>query len=66
MLLDKLHMQAVLSLEAVIHMIGALARDLQGDFIPLFPRLCAKLAELVSAGAPCNGSHSSRSHGHGS
>ena len=50
LLLGKLHMQALLSLDAVLHVIGALARDLQGDFVPLFPRLCGRLADLISAG----------------
>lgn len=51
MLLDKLTMQAVLSLEAIVHLIGGLARDLQADFMPKFPQLCSRLADLISAGA---------------
>ena len=52
MLLDKLHMQGLLSLEPVLHVVAALARDLQSDFVCRFPRLCSKVTELISAGVP--------------
>ena len=43
-------MEAALSLEALLEVSAALARDLQADFLPLMPRLLGALCDLVDEG----------------
>lgn len=43
-------MEALLSLEPALELLGTLARDLQGDYLPLLPRVLGALADLVDAG----------------
>ncbi len=38
------------SLEALLGLVAALARDLQDDFLTFFPRLMQRLAQLVTSG----------------
>ncbi len=45
-------MGAGLSLEPILILVAALARDLQADFLPFVPRLAAALTELVEQGEP--------------
>ena len=49
-LLGALRMEAGLSLEPILVLVAALARDLQADFLPYFPRLAAALTALVEQG----------------
>lgn len=46
-------MEALLSLEPVLELTGTLARDLQGDYLPLLPRVLSALADLVDEGESC-------------
>jgi U3 small nucleolar RNA-associated protein 20 len=41
-LLARLAPSAALSLPALLDVVAALARDLQGDFVPLLPRVTAR------------------------
>ena len=50
-LLAAVHKEAGLSLEPLLILVAALARDLQADFLPFVPRLAAALTELVEQGA---------------
>ena len=43
-------MEAGLSLEPILVLVAALARDLQADFLPYVPRLAAALTVLVEQG----------------
>ena len=43
-------MGAGLSLEPILMLVAALARDLQADFLPFVPHLAAALTELVEPG----------------
>ena len=45
-------MEAALSLEPLLALLGALARDLQTDFLPFVPRIFATFSQLVNQGAP--------------
>ena len=49
-LIDCLRMEALLSLEPALELLGTLARDLQADYLPLLPRVLGALADLVDAG----------------
>ncbi|KAL4860053.1 Small subunit processome component 20 [Chlorella vulgaris] len=49
-LLGGLRMEAELSLEPLLELIGTLARDLQQDFLPALPSVLDALANLVDAG----------------
>ena len=49
-LLERVHMEAALSLEPLLALLGALARDLQTDFLPFVPRIFATLGQLVDQG----------------
>ncbi len=49
-LLGCLRMEALLSLEPALELTGTLARDLQGDYLPLLPSVLAALADLVDEG----------------
>ena len=51
-LLAAVHMEAGLSLEPLLILVAALARDLQADFLPFVPRLAAALTELTEQGMP--------------
>ena len=43
-------MEAGLSLEPILILVAALARDLQADFLPYVPRLAAALTVLIEQG----------------
>ena len=43
-------MEATESLEPLLGLSAAFARDLQSDFLPFFPRLMQRLARLISSG----------------
>lgn len=43
-------MEAGLSLEPILILVAALARDLQADFLPYVPRLAAALTALIEQG----------------
>ena len=43
-------MEAGLSLEPILVLVAALARDLQADFLPYVPRLAAALTVLIEQG----------------
>ena len=49
-LLGCLRMEALLSLEPVLELLGTLARDLQGDYLPLLPSVLTALADVVDEG----------------
>lgn len=49
-LLAAVRMEAGLSLEPLLILLAALARDLQADFLPFVPRLATALTELVQQG----------------
>ena len=49
-LLGCLRMEATLSLEPALELVGTLARDLQADYLPALPRVLEALADLVDAG----------------
>ena len=49
-LLAGLVAEAEESLEPLLGLSAALARDLQDDFLPFFPRLMQRLAQLISTG----------------
>lgn len=51
LVLDRINVLAVLSLEAVMHVAAALARDLQQDFLQYLPRFLTALTKLMSEGA---------------
>lgn len=51
-LLGVLRMDALLSLEPALELLGTLARDLQADYLLLLDRVLDALADLVDAGAP--------------
>lgn len=53
-LMDGLVMEAVESLEPLLGLAAAFARDLQADFLPHFPRLMQRLARLISSGSNPN------------
>ena len=55
-LLGLLTLPQRLSLEPACALLGALARDLQGDFLPQLPRVLAQFADLVDEGARDYGS----------
>ncbi len=50
-LLQHINLTAVLSLEPIFMLIGALARDLQADFLPYIPQIFCAYSELVDNGA---------------
>ncbi|CAH8355708.1 unnamed protein product [Eruca vesicaria subsp. sativa] len=50
-LVSRLHMDARLSLDAILRLIAALSRDLLEDFIPFLPRLVNSLVTLLETGA---------------
>eukprot|EP00887_Chlorella_sp_A99_P000887 scaffold5.g887.t1 len=50
LLLGGLRMDAALSLEPLLELVGVLARDLQEEFLPHLPRVAAALADLVDEG----------------
>ena len=50
-LLGSVHMRAVLSLEPIVMLLSALARDLQADFLPYIPRILSSYSDLVDNGA---------------
>ena len=50
-LLAAVHKEAGLSLEPLLILVAALARDLQADFLSVVPRLASALTELVEQGA---------------
>ena len=58
-LLGGLRMEAVLSLEPLLELIGTLARDLQADFLPALGRVLTALADLVDEGEWSEGPGSS-------
>ena len=49
-LLEAICMEAGLSLEPILVLVAALARDLQADFLPYVPRLAAALTVIVEQG----------------
>ena len=49
-LLGAIRMKAGLSLEPILVLVAALARDLQADFLPYVPRLAAALTVLIEQG----------------
>jgi hypothetical protein len=49
-LLAAVRMDAALSLEPILELIAALARDLHADFLPYLPRVTAALSDLVDSG----------------
>ena len=49
-LLGAIRLEAGLSLEPILVLVAALARDLQADFLPYVPRLAAALTVLVEQG----------------
>jgi hypothetical protein len=49
-LLGALRLDALLSADAILALLPALARDLGPDFVPLFPRFLDTLAALLDAG----------------
>lgn len=53
-LMGGLIMEATESLEPLLGLSAAFARDLQADFLPFFPRLMQRLARLISSGACSN------------
>lgn len=57
-LMGGLVMEATESLEPLLGLSAAFARDLQSDFLPFFPRLMQRLARLISSGASSSLSHS--------
>ena len=50
-LLGAVRIEAALSLEPILELLAALARDLQADFVPFMPRVAAALSDLVEQGA---------------
>lgn len=50
-LLRRCRMAAALSLEPLLALVAAVARDLRRDFLPFLPRLAASLTTLVDEGA---------------
>lgn len=51
-LTQTVRMEAVLSLEPILMLIGALARDLQADFLPYLPQIFTCFSDLVDEGLP--------------
>ena len=51
-LLGRCTLRAALSLEALLAVTAAVARDLRADFLPYLPRVVATLTALVDEGAP--------------
>ena len=49
-LLDAIRMNAALSLEPLLALLGTLARDLQADYMLHFPKVVARLTSLVDEG----------------
>ena len=49
-LLQSIKMQAALSLEPLLMLLGILARDLQADYLPYIPRILTAFSNLVDAG----------------
>lgn len=49
-ILSRLTLDAALSLEPLLELLGALARDLQADFLPHMERVMTVLSNLVDAG----------------
>lgn len=49
-LLSRVHMGAVLSLPALLDLLAVLARDLQGEYVHMLPRVLRTLAELLAQG----------------
>ena len=49
-LLTAVRMEVGLSLEPILILVAALARDLQADFLAFMPRLAGALTELVENG----------------
>lgn len=49
-LLGRLRMKAALSLEPLLALVPAVARDLRDDFLPFLPRLIDTLTSLVNSG----------------
>ncbi|KAI3979780.1 hypothetical protein MKX01_013875 [Papaver californicum] len=50
-LLNRLQLQARLSLQPILRLIAALSRDLQKDFLPILPRVADSLFLLLESGA---------------
>lgn len=50
-LLDGIRMKATHSLEALLSLLGSLARDLQADYLPFVPRIFTRLSDLIDEGA---------------
>ena len=57
-LLRHVDMEAVLSLEPIFMLVGALARDLQADFLPYLPEIFSTYADLVDKGGQFSPQHS--------
>lgn len=49
-LMGAVHMEAQLSLEPILILVAALARDLQSDYIPYLPCVITVLTHLVEQG----------------
>jgi hypothetical protein len=50
-LLSRLRPAAALSLPALLDMVAQVARDLQGDFVPLLPRVTTRWAQGPTVGS---------------
>ena len=51
-LLQRINMGAILSLEALLPLVVAFVRDLQQEAVAYLPRITAVLADLVDGGEP--------------
>lgn len=51
-LLQRINMGAILSLEALLPLVVAFVRDLQQEAVAYLPRITAAMADLVNAGEP--------------
>ena len=51
-LLQRINMGAILSLEALLPLVVAFVRDLQQEAVAYLPRITAVMADLVDAGEP--------------
>ena len=56
-LVGSLQLEALLGLEPLFDLVGALARDLQSEFVPAVPRVLCALSDLVETGAPALDGH---------
>ena len=50
-LLSAVNMEAHLSLEPVLMLLGTLARDLQADYLPFLPKIVDALSTVLEQGA---------------